>query len=105
MGDDSNGKSEIEIITDGRWDACLSVLSWWPCRVVKVRDDIVVIKLNPSIEDGTVNSEKSLFTQLSAITEIVQRDILRPSSDSTQCLTPDMIFRQEIKISKDLTDL
>ncbi|CAH8429538.1 unnamed protein product [Heterobilharzia americana] len=102
-GDETASKPEVELVLDDNWDN-LSIPSWWPCRVIKVRDDVAVVKLNVVPPANATPSEISLCTQLSTVTDIVSRKILRQPSDDCPCLSPDNIHRHRIEIPKELAD-
>nr|CAH8833893.1 unnamed protein product [Trichobilharzia regenti] len=102
-GDGTTSKPEIELVLDDNWDN-LSIPSWWPCRVTKIRDDVAVVKLNVTAPADATPSEISLCTQLSAITDIVSRKILRQPSEGCPCLSPDDIHRHRIEIPKELAE-
>ncbi|VDP84114.1 unnamed protein product [Schistosoma mattheei] len=103
-GDETNSKPEVELILDDQLNY-LPIPSWWPCRVVKIRDDVAVVKLNVSPPADATPSEISLCTHLSTVTEIVSRKSLRQPSDDCPCLSPDIIHRHRIEIPKELADL
>ncbi|CAH8429881.1 unnamed protein product [Schistosoma rodhaini] len=102
-GDETNSKPEVELILDDQLNY-LPIPSWWPCRVVKIRDDVAVVKLNVTPPADATPSEISLCTQLSTVTEIVSRKSLRQPSDDCPCLSPDIIHRHRIEIPKELAD-
>ncbi|RTG85145.1 fragile X mental retardation protein [Schistosoma bovis] len=102
-GDETNSKPEVELILDDQLNY-LPIPSWWPCRVVKIRDDVAVVKLNVSPPADATPSEISLCTHLSTVTEIVSRKSLRQPSDDCPCLSPDIIHRHRIEIPKELAD-
>ncbi|CAH8429254.1 unnamed protein product [Schistosoma turkestanicum] len=102
-GDESNNKPEVELILDDHL-SYLPIPSWWPCRVVKIRDDVAIVKLNVTPPTDATPSEISLCTQLSNVTEIVSRKSLRQPSDDCPCLSPDIIHRHRIEIPKELAD-
>nr|CAX73244.1 Fragile X mental retardation protein 1 homolog [Schistosoma japonicum] len=102
-GDEGTNKPEVELLVDSHLDN-LSIPSWWPCRVVKIRDDVAVVKLNVTPPADATPSEISLCTQLSNVTEIVSRKFLRQPSDDCPCLSSDIIHRHRIEIPKELAD-
>ncbi|EUB61205.1 Fragile X mental retardation syndrome-related protein [Echinococcus granulosus] len=89
--------------------ACLNCPSWWPCVVTKVRDAHAVVQLRPVLPVADESAPPppkeytELATNLSAMTEICERKMLRPATPSdAPTLSPDVLFTHKITIPQDL---
>ncbi|VDK22157.1 unnamed protein product [Taenia asiatica] len=89
--------------------ACLNCPSWWPCVVTKVRDAHAVVQLRPVLpvaDDSAPPPPKEyteLATNLSAMTEICERKMLRPATPpDAPTLSPEALFTHKINIPNDL---
>ncbi|CDS37951.1 fragile X mental retardation syndrome [Echinococcus multilocularis] len=89
--------------------ACLNCPSWWPCVVTKVRDAHAVVQLRPVLPVADESAPPppkeytELATNLSAMTEICERKMLRPATPpDAPTLSPDVLFTHKITIPQDL---
>ncbi|VDM19449.1 unnamed protein product [Hydatigera taeniaeformis] len=89
--------------------ACLNCPSWWPCVVTKVRDAHAVVQLRPVLPVADESAPPppkeytELATNLSAMTEICERKMLRPATPAdAPTLSPEALFTHKINIPHDL---
>ncbi|THD22610.1 Fragile X mental retardation protein 1, partial [Fasciola hepatica] len=88
----------------------LELPAWWPCHVQRVRDDVAVVKLDVKPLPNASPADQAVCSQLSTITDIVNRVSLRQSVPDANSvpdashLTSDTILRHCIEIPKELAD-
>ncbi|KAL5104743.1 hypothetical protein TcWFU_008083 [Taenia crassiceps] len=89
--------------------ACLNCPSWWPCVVTKVRDAHAVVQLRPVLPVADESAPPppkeytELATNLSAMTEICERKMLRSATPpDAPTLSPEALFTHKINIPHDL---
>ncbi|TGZ48827.1 hypothetical protein CRM22_010950 [Opisthorchis felineus] len=82
----------------------LELAAWWPCRVHKVRDDMAVVKLQVNTPSDASPTDITRCAQLSAVTDIVNRNTLRQPTHDIPCISATSIHRHSIEIPKELSE-